>query len=106
MARLDPVEGSEQAGIRPCIVVSRNAINLHSPVIMITPITDAENLSRAYPSNVLIRAPEGGLRFDSVALTAQTRAISRTRLLRRLGSLQPATLSGINEALRITLDLR
>jgi mRNA interferase MazF len=27
-ARLDPTEGSEQAGIRPVVIVSRDAINI------------------------------------------------------------------------------
>ncbi|HIE52375.1 MAG TPA: type II toxin-antitoxin system PemK/MazF family toxin [Armatimonadetes bacterium] len=43
---------------------------------------------------------------DSVALTAQTRTIAKSRLIRRLGSLSPATMAKIDEALRITLDLR
>jgi mRNA interferase MazF len=32
--RLDPVEGSEQAGERPALVISSDAINRHSPVIL------------------------------------------------------------------------
>ena len=40
-ARLSPTEGSEQAGMRPVIIVSRNAINQHSPVIVVVPLTDA-----------------------------------------------------------------
>lgn len=105
LVRLDPVEGSEQAGIRPCVIVTRNAINRHSPVIMVTPFTDAANITRQYPSDVLIRAPEGGLAKNSVALIVQTRAIAKTRLVRRLGTLSPAVMNEINEALRITLDL-
>jgi mRNA interferase MazF len=31
--RLDPVEGSEQRGSRPVMVVSRDAINESSPVV-------------------------------------------------------------------------
>ena len=30
-ARLDPTEGSEQAGTRPVVIVSRDAINASSP---------------------------------------------------------------------------
>jgi mRNA-degrading endonuclease toxin of MazEF toxin-antitoxin module len=33
-ARLDPVEGSEQGGTRPVVIVSRDAINAHSPVVL------------------------------------------------------------------------
>lgn len=36
-ARLDPTEGSEQAGARPVIIVSRDAINNASPVVLAVP---------------------------------------------------------------------
>jgi len=104
-ARLSPTEGSEQAGTRPVVIVSRNAINRYSPVIVITPLTDAANVKRSYPSNVAISQPEGGLALDSVALTGQVRAITKTRLLRHRGSLSAETMRKINAALRITLDL-
>jgi mRNA interferase MazF len=36
-ARLDPVEGSEQGGTRPVVIVSRDAINAYSPVVLAVP---------------------------------------------------------------------
>ena len=104
-ARLSPTEGSEQAGMRPVIIVSRNAINQYSPVIVVVPLTDAANLKRIYPSDVLIRQPEGGLTLDSVALTGQVRAISKTRLLRRRGALSSELVEQVAKALRVTMDL-
>jgi len=38
-ARLDPVEGSEQRGSRPVVLVSRDAINESSPIVSATPCT-------------------------------------------------------------------
>ncbi|HUM68478.1 MAG TPA: type II toxin-antitoxin system PemK/MazF family toxin, partial [Chloroflexota bacterium] len=38
-ARLNPTEGSEQAGVRPVVVVSRDAINQYSSVIVVVPVT-------------------------------------------------------------------
>ena len=38
-ARLDPVEGSEQGGTRPVVIVSRDAILGGSTVASITPLT-------------------------------------------------------------------
>lgn len=104
-ARLSPTEGSEQAGTRPVIVVSRDAINKNSPVIVVVPLTNAANVKRQYPNNVLIRKGDGGLSVDSVALGGQVRAISKSRLLRPRGSLSPESLQALNRALRITLDL-
>jgi len=103
--RLDPIEGSEQAGTRPAVVVSRDVINRHSPVVLICPLTNASHIARLYPSDVLVRAPEGGLRADSVVLTMQLRAVAKTRLLERLGQLESATLAQIEDAIKVTLDL-
>ena len=104
--RLDPVEDSEQAGIRLAVIVSRDAINQYSPVIVICPMTKAANVTRQYPNNVLVCAPEGGLEVDSVILGGQVRAISKNRLLKRLGELGPETMSHVDQALKITLNLR
>lgn len=104
-ARLNPTEGSEQSGTRPVIIVSRDAINEYSPVLIIVPVTKAANVSRQYPSNVAIKEGEGGLTADSVALGGQIRAIARTRLLRRRGALASSVMQQIDRALRISLDL-
>lgn len=104
-ARLDPTEGSEQAGTRPVVVVSRDAINQASPVVVILPCTTYREGRRIYPSQVLLRAPDGGLRVDSVALGEQVRAIAKTRLGQRWGTLSSEALRRIERALLITLDL-
>lgn len=104
-ARLDPTEGSEQSGTRPVAVVSRDAINQYSPVIVVAPLTDARNVARLYPHQVAIRAGEGGLTLDSVVLAGQVRAISKSRLLRLRGHLSAPVMEEISAALRITLDL-
>jgi len=103
--KLDPVEGSEQRGTRPAVVVSRDAINQASPVIVVCPFTDARHVFRPYPSDVLVETPEGGLTKDSVVLTGQIRAVAKTRLLARLGELEPNTMRQIEQALKITLKL-
>ena len=104
-ARLNPTEGSEQAGTRPVIIVSRDAINKNSPVIVVVPVTKAANVKRQYPNNVVLRKGDGGLSVDSVALGGQVRAISKKRLLRQRGTLSSETMQTVSRALRITLDL-
>jgi len=105
LARLDPSEGSEQAGNRPVIVVSRDAINQSSPVLVVVPCTTFQPSRRLYPSQVVLRAPEGGLTVDSIALGEQLRAIAKTRLLHHLGSLSAGAMSQISRSLLIALDL-
>lgn len=104
-ARLDPVEGSEQAGVRPVVVVSRDAINTASPVVVVVPLTTFRPKRRVYPSQVIIAGGEGGLDGDSVALGEQIRAIAKHRLGRRRGTLDPATVTRLERALMVTLDL-
>ena len=87
------------------MVVSRDAINQASPVIVVCRLTDALHVSRPYPSDVLVEAPEGGLTKNSVVLTGQIRAVAKTRLLVRLGELQPDTMRQIEQTLKITLKL-
>ena len=47
--RLDPVEGSEQAGERPALVISPDVINEHSPVILIAALTSQKTEGRCTP---------------------------------------------------------
>ena len=105
MARLDPREGSEQAGQRPVVVMSRDAINEHSSVIVVVPLTDRANKKTIYPSHAILKAGDGGLTKDSVALGEQIRAISTNRLVRFMGRASESSMAQISSALRITLDL-
>ena len=104
-ARLDPTEGSEQAGVRPVVIISRDAINQYSSVVVVVPLTKAANVKRNYPNNVTIATGEGGLTFESVLLGGQVRAISKSRLLRQRGTLSAEIMQQVDRALRITLDL-
>ena len=104
-ARLDPVEGSEQAGIRPVVVVSRDAINQASPVVVVVPCTTWRVDRRIYPSQLLLKTPDGGLKVDSVALCEQIRAVAKTRLRSRRGALSPEAMRRLERALLIALDL-
>ena len=104
-AQLSPTEGSEQAGTRPVIIVSRDAINRYSPVIVVVPLTKATNVKRNYPNNVRLAKDEDGLTTGSVALGGQVRAIAKSRLLRYRGHLSAEAIQQVDEALRITLDL-
>ena len=103
-ARLDPVEGSEQRGSRPVVVVSRDAIHDSSPVVSAAPCTTYREGRRIYPSQVLVKSPEGGLDADSVILGEQVRFLTRSGCCAGVGSLRPRQLARLNEALRIAFD--
>lgn len=100
----DPTRGSEQAGRRPCVLMSRETINRASPVVVVVPVTTYQG-QRLYPSDVLVQAPEGGLKNDSVALGLQVRAVDKHRLAGRLGALGPATVLAIERTLLDVFDI-
>jgi len=103
--RFDPAEGSEAAGRRPAIIVSRDPFNSASPVVVVVPCTSYREGRRVYPSQVLLRAGQGGLAVDSLGQAEQVRVVSKSRLLRQRGSLAAPAMSAISMALKITLDL-
>jgi mRNA interferase MazF len=66
LADLNPIRGSEQAGIRPVLIFQNNTINTFTTTVVTIPFTT--NLRRAaLPSCVRVDAGEGGLSNDSVA---------------------------------------
>ena len=105
-ANLDPTEGSEQAGKRPVTIVSRDGINRSSPVVVVVPLTKFSSQKKIYPSHHLVKAStENGLNRDSVVKCEQIRAIAKSRLSHKIGSLSIKDLGKIDLALKIVLSL-
>jgi mRNA interferase MazF len=104
-ANLEPSQGSEQGGTRPVVVVSRDALNKFSPVVVVCSITEAANKKKVYPSHVRVAAGTGGLTLDSIVVCEQVRAISKTRLINQYGKFDKSLMTSIEAALKITLDL-
>jgi mRNA interferase MazF len=102
--RLDPVEGSEQRGERPALVISPDVINEYSPVILVADLTSRKT-ERVYPFEALIEPPEGGLSQRSKGLLMQLRALDKRRILDRFGVVSPAVLERVDTALRIATGL-
>lgn len=97
--------GSEQAGFRPVVVVSRDAINAASSVVVVAPCTTYREGRRVYPSQVRLAAGDGGLEAESLIMAEQVRAISKRRLMRLRGKVPEQSLGELQKALAVTLDL-
>ena len=78
MVSLEPVEGHEQAGTRPVVVVSYEPFH-RSGLMTVCPLTSSRYEAR-YPGEVPIGAGEGGLARSGVVLCAQVRTISIRRI--------------------------
>ncbi|MDZ8082598.1 MAG: type II toxin-antitoxin system PemK/MazF family toxin [Nostoc sp. DcaGUA01] len=83
---LNPVIGTEQAGIRPVVIVQIDRANVASPHTIITPFTT--KIRRAIlPFHVFVRAGIGSLNKDSVVLCEQVRVVDKSRIVKVLGHL-------------------
>jgi mRNA interferase MazF len=105
---LDPVRGSEVSKTRLAVVVSNDAANataerLGRGVITVVPVTS--NVARIYPFQVLLRADQTGLGRDSKAQAEQIRSVAVERIGNRVGKLPPATMTELDEALRVQVAL-
>ena len=103
LADLNPVRGHEQAGRRPVLVVSVDAFNQsRAALVVIIPITST---LRPIPFHVVVQPPEGGLTNPSALLCEAVRSISKDRLVTRWGAVSTATMSQVEDRLRILLRL-
>lgn len=102
-ARFDPVDGSEQGGIRAAIVLSPDRSHLRSPIVILAPLT-TKNLDRIYPHEAHIPAGDGAPR-ESKALLGQLRALSKSRVLSFYGPTSDETMLEVDAALKIAVGL-
>jgi mRNA interferase MazF len=99
----NPTIGREQAGRRPALVVSDDALNSGPrELVIVIPVTGT---ARGLPSHVAVTPPEGGLTKPSVIMIEQVRSISKDRLGRRYGRVTSATMNQVDRLLRIVLCL-
>jgi mRNA interferase MazF len=103
---LDPVIGHEQYGRRPVVVVSNDFLNALPLVVAVVPGTKAANVRGSYQNNVFVPAGEAGLTMDTVFLCLQIRSLDHSRFpAHPAGSLSPARMAKIEDALRYVLEL-
>lgn len=103
---LDPTEGSEQRGTRPCLVVQNDVGNANAPTTIVVPFTTARN-GDSYPFEVLVSAAESPLREDSIALCSQLRTVSiEHRITERIGAIPDDRMGEVDRALEYSLGLR
>lgn len=104
LVSFDPTRGTEIKKTRPALVVQNDIANRHSPITIVAAIT-SQLAEPFYPTEVLIKPPEGGLSSDSVVLLNQVRSIDKRRLIKRLGAAKPETMDRVDRAIQISLGL-
>jgi mRNA interferase MazF len=105
---LDPARPGEAAKRRPAVLVSNDGANttagrLGHGVVTVVPVTS--NVERVYPFQVMLPATETGLDRDSKARAEQVRSVSVERVSAWVGTVTPALMLEVDEALRLHLAL-
>ena len=104
LVQFDPTLGAEIQKTRPAVILQNDIANRWSPITIVAGITSRVD-DRLYPTNVLIKPPEGGLTQESVVLLNQIRSIDKQRLVKRLGKLREKTMQEVDRALSISVGL-
>lgn len=92
---LYPSEGSEQQGLRPCVVVSPKSLNDNLSICTVIPLTTS---LKNWPTRVETNL-EG---VQGQAAVEQIRTISQTRIKKKIGAIPQNVLDEIRLVIRQT----
>lgn len=84
LTSLDPTVGSEIQKIRPCLIISPDEMNRHIRTVIIVPMTTAE---KDYPTRIKCKLKK----IEGQIVVDQIRTIDKTRLIKKLGAIDPET---------------
>lgn len=100
---LDPVRGREIRGSRPVLVLSADAFNKASGLLLVAPITQGGNASRETGFSVTLMG--SGTRTQGIVLCDQTRTIdARARTFSKIERAPPAVVAEALDAVRSILE--
>ncbi len=102
IAELDPVVGSEQGGCRPVLIVQADRGLRNAPTAVVLPITS--QTKPALPTHAFL-VGASGLSAGSIALAEQIRTLDKTRLRKRIGTVEGFRMAEVDTALKYTLGL-
>ena len=102
--RLAETTGSEQAGMRPALVVQNDVGNSTSPTTIVATIT-SQRRRHSYPFHVRFTSQESGLRLDGIVMCEQIQTVDQTRLGELIGQLRYEKMQEVDLALHHSLGL-
>jgi len=98
---LDPTRGAEIAKTRPCFVLSASSINQYRKTVVVIPLTTTA--TPAAPP-LLINIPSAGA--NSKARIEHVRAVDKSRLQRKLGTISAQDMQAVESAVVELLALQ
>lgn len=103
-AKLDPVVGSEQGGIRPVIVIQNDTGNKHAPTLIVATVTTRIHKKANMPTHFVIY-DNPAFKEASVVQLEQIRTIDKSRIDNYLGKVTPREMVAIEKALSVSLAM-
>lgn len=99
VVELPPTRTHEQAGRRPCIVVSneQSVANARYEMVVVVPLTSTRLNGKLYP---FITKGDASLKKDSVALIDQIRSIDKCRVQQVGRRVSQGVLDNIDDAIK------
>ena len=104
LVTFDPTVGHEIKKTRPALIIQNNVSNQYSPITIVAAISSQFG-TPPHPREVILTPGRSGLQKPSAVVLNQIRSVDRQRLVRRLGTVDAATMRKVDEALLISLGL-
>lgn len=99
-------DGSEQGGVRPCIIVQNNKGNTYSSTTIVIPLTKKTNKNGTLPTYTIIKAKDLGNNFsDSIALAEQVRVIDKSKIVSVGKSIPKTVINYIDKSMMVSLGI-
>lgn len=106
IADLGQHETSIQSGIRPCVVMSNDMANRHSPVITVVPLTSKIHKKEYLPTHVFLNGYwNTGLGCHSLALCEQITSVAFSDILEVAGRVSERKMAEIGHAVGVQCGL-
>lgn len=99
----DPVEGQEQSGRRPAVIISGDTMNKNLNLVIVCPFTSKIHNYKGNP--IIEPTSENGLKKESEILVFQARSVAKKRLPKKLGILNDEILDEIHQTLNKILKI-
>ena len=99
----NPARGSEQAGLRPALIIQNDIGNKSSTTTIVAALSTAPE--KLYPFLVKIIKSESGLSRDSAVNLSRILTIDQSRLQGKCGELSDIKMAEVDEAIKVSLGL-
>ena len=94
-----------QGKVRPVLIIQNNRGNKHSPTTIVACLSSKIYTKHHLPTHCIL--PDGlGLKYRSMVMCEQIRVIDKSRLFKKIATLNKRQMAIIDKKIKISLDLR